>query len=262
MTLLQIAVTLAGGGLVGFVLGLVGGGGSILAVPMLLYGVGLASPHMAIGTSAVAVAINALGNLWAAARQQLVKWPCAMTFSAAGLSGSLAGSHLALLVPGQKLMALFGALMVVIAIAMLLRRGREGNPDVRLTRATARLMLPRLLALGFSTGSLAGFFGIGGGFLIVPGLMLATGMTISNAIATSLVGITAFGAATAATYAWAGEVDWPLAALFVLGSFGGSFLGQMAARPLRNHRAHLQSLFAGFVLVIGCYTIYKGLAAV
>ena len=83
------------GSLVGLVLGLVGGGGSLLAVPLLIYGVGVSSPHVAIGTSAIAVAVSALGNLFAHARAGHVKWPCAFTFASAGIVGALAGSSAA-----------------------------------------------------------------------------------------------------------------------------------------------------------------------
>jgi hypothetical protein len=92
-------------------------------------------------------------------------------------------------------------------------------------------MLPSILGLGFAAGALAGFFGIGGGFLIVPALMLATGMPITYAIATSLVSITAFGLVTAANYALAGEVVWSTVGLFVAGGIAGGVMGQLAWQP-------------------------------
>ena len=200
------------GSLVGFVLGLVGGGGSIIAVPLLLYVVGVASPHVAIGTSAIAVSLSALANVVTHARAGTVKWPCAVTFSAAGIAGAFAGSSLAMTMPGEQLLAFFGVLMVVVGTVMFLKKDAEGNPDVRLSFSTARQLLPLLLPIGVSVGALSGFFGIGGGFLIVPGLMLATGMPIGNAIGTSLVAVAAFGATTAANYALSGLVDWRIAA--------------------------------------------------
>ena len=192
------------GALVGLVLGLVGGGGSIIAVPLLMYVVGVASPHVAIGTSAIAVSLSAAANLVNHARKGTVKWPCAASFSAAGIAGAWAGSSLALMVSGEKLLALFGGVMIAIGTIMLLRKDAEGNPDVRLSMATARQLLPFLLLIGFTVGALSGFFGIGGGFLIVPGLMLATGMPIANAVGTSLVAVTLFGATTASNYALVG----------------------------------------------------------
>jgi uncharacterized protein len=252
-------LTVASGGLVGVVLGLVGGGGSIIAVPLLLYLVGMPSVHQAVGTSAVAVSLSAFGNLLLSARRGLVKWPCGLVFAAAGIGGSVLGAQLALQIPGAKILALFGGLMLVIGTLMLVRKNAEGDPDVRLTFKTARHMAPWLIGTGLVVGLLAGFFGIGGGFLIVPGLMLATGMTITSAIATSLIGITAFGATTAGTYALAGEVDWHRVLLFVSGGIVGSLIGQFAGSKLTSHRAVLQSVFAAFVIAIGMFVIYKGL---
>jgi len=247
------------GALVGLVLGLVGGGGSILAVPLLLYIVGMPSAHAALGTSAIAVALSALANLFGAAARGMVKWPCAVVFTLAGMIGSLVGAQAALAVPGARLIPLFGGLMLVIGTLLLLRKNAEGDPEVRLSLNTARSMLPSILGLGLVTGGLAGFFGIGGGFLIVPALMLATGMPITHAIGTSLVSITAFGLVTASSYALAGEVVWRTAGLFVLGGLAGGGIGQYAGQRLVHHKAVLQSVFAVAVMMVGVYTIYRGL---
>lgn len=257
---MQDILSLLSGSLVGFVLGLVGGGGSIIAVPLLLYVVGVSSPHLAIGTSAIAVSLSALSNLVNHARRGTVKWPCAVTFSAAGIAGAWAGSSLAMRVPGEHLLALFGALMVIVGIVMLLRKDAEGNPDIRLSFATARQLLPLLLAIGFAVGGLSGFFGIGGGFLIVPGLMLATGMPIAFAIGTSLVAITVFGATTAANYAISGLVDWRIAGLFIAGGVAGGLLGTFAGSRLASRKGTLAMVFAVFVILIGIYVSWKGLA--
>jgi uncharacterized protein len=246
------------GGIVGLILGIVGGGGSIIAVPLLLYIVGIPSAHAAIGTSAVAVAVSAFANLLTKLRQGLVKWRCISVFSAAGLVGNFAGSSLALKIDGQKILVAFGILMVVVGMVMLLRRDAEGDPDVKLTFKTARHMLPWLLGVGLAVGTLSGFFGIGGGFLIVPGLMLATGMPIANAIATSLVAITIFGAATSANYAWSGLVDWNIAANFIAGGIVGGGTGTMLQSRLAHQKGLLNSLFACFVIAIGCFVIFKG----
>jgi uncharacterized protein len=252
-------LTVLTGVMVGLILGVIGGGGSIIAVPLLIYAVGMPSVHAAIGTSAVAVSLSALAGLFAAARQKLVKWPCALVFTGAGIAGSFAGSYLALQIPGAKILALFGGLMLVIGTLMLLRKNAEGDPDVRLNLETARHMAPWLVGTGLAVGALAGFFGIGGGFLIVPGLMLATGMTITSAIATSLVAITVFGAVTASSYALAGEVVWRTVGFFVVGGVVGSLTGSWLGRRLVNHKPVLQSIFALFVIAIGIFTIYKGL---
>jgi uncharacterized membrane protein YfcA len=257
---LQDILSGASGSLVGFVLGLVGGGGSIIAVPLLLYVVGVASPHLAIGTSAIAVSLSALANLANHARAGTVKWPCAATFSAAGIAGAVAGSSLAIRIPGEQLLALFGVLMVVVGTVMFLKKDAEGNPDVRLSFSTARQLLPLLLAIGLAVGALSGFFGIGGGFLIVPGLMLATGMPLANAIGTSLVAVTAFGATTAANYALSGLVDWRIAGFFIAGGVLGGLIGSLAGRRLGKAKGRLATIFALFVIVTGLYIMWKGAA--
>ena len=256
---MQDVLSVASGWLVGFVLGLVGGGGSIIAVPLLLYVVGIGSPHLAIGTSAIAVSLSAFSNLLNHARRGTVKWPCALTFSAAGVAGAWVGSSLAMRVPGQNLLALFGALMVVVGAVMLMRKDAEGNPRIRLNIATAQQLLPLLLGIGFAVGALSGFFGIGGGFLIVPGLMLATGMPIAYAIGTSLVAVTVFGATTASNYALAGLVDWRIAAFFIGGGVLGGLIGSLAGHRLEHSKGALSMLFAVFVILIGVYVSWKGL---
>lgn len=249
------------GSVVGFVLALVGGGGSILAVPFLVYGVGVASPHVAIGTGTVAVAASALVNLLPHGRAGRVKWRCGAVFAAAGVLGALAGAELAKSVDGQRLLMLFGALMVVVGLVMLRRRGAAGDADVRLTTETARHLLPRLLGAGFGVGALSGFFGIGGGFLIVPGLMLATGMPLAFAIGTSLVAVSAFGAATASSYAMSGLVDWRLALIFVTGGLVGGLAGAAMGRFLSGRKALLGQIFAGVVISVGTYVLLRGLLA-
>jgi uncharacterized membrane protein YfcA len=249
------------GGIVGLVLGLVGGGGSILAVPLLVYVVGVASPHIAIGTSAIAVSASALGNLMTHWRLGNVKWRCAVVFATAGVLGAFAGAAVAKAIDGDKLLALFGLVMIVVGIIMLRRRDTGGNPDVRLTTETARELLPLLLGTGFGVGLFSGFFGIGGGFLIVPGLMLATGMPLSYAIGTSLVAVAAFGAATAASYAISGLVDGWLAGLFILGGLVGGFLGTGLGEVLATRKQILGTVFASLVIVVGIYIVTRGVLA-
>ncbi|MGE0223553.1 MAG: sulfite exporter TauE/SafE family protein [Acetobacteraceae bacterium] len=246
------------GSLVGFSLGLVGGGGSILAVPLLVYVVGVADAHVAIGTSAVAVAANAAISLMGHARNGNVRWPCGAVFAVAGMAGAVLGSALGRRVDGQALLALFALLMVVVAVLMLRRQEKSAAAPVRLSRGNA----PALLGIGAAAGVLSGFFGIGGGFLIVPGLILATGMATLTAIGTSLVAVTAFGATTAATYAGAGLVDWRLAGLFIAGGAAGSLLGGSAARHLARQRGLLTRVFSGVILLVAAFMLlrWSGLA--
>jgi uncharacterized membrane protein YfcA len=253
---LQGVLGLASGALVGFSLGLVGGGGSILAVPLMVYVVGVPDPHVAIGTSAIAVAANAAVNLSNHARGGTVVWSCALMFAAAGIIGAFGGSIFGKMVDGQKLLALFALLMLVIAMLMLKTRSRIGLPDVRMSWAN----MPAIAGLGLATGTLSGFFGIGGGFLIVPALMLATGMSIMNAVSSSLVAVTAFGLTTATSYAWSGLISWGLAGLFVAGGIVGGVIGTRSARHLSGRRGALNTVFAAVIIAVALYMLARNLS--
>ena len=252
---------IAAGAAIGFVLGLVGGGGSILAVPLLVYVVGVSDPHVAIGTAAVAVALNALSGLVGHARSGNVKWPCALVFAAAGMAGAAIGAEAGKAFDGQRLLALFGVLMIAVG-ALMLRRRRGGEaPDVRLTRDSAPYLLRRLVPLGLAVGLLAGFFGIGGGFLIVPGLIAATAMPIGVAVGSSLVAVSALGATTAASYAVSGLVDWLLIAWLAAGGVAGSVAGRSVGSSLATRKRLLESGFAVLVIMVGLFVAAKGLDA-
>lgn len=250
---LQLQLAALGGALVGFSLALVGGGGSILAVPILVYAVGIKDPHIAIGTSAVGVAANALIGLVGKARARLVKWHCGLVFAAAGVIGAAIGSIAGKAFDGQALLALFALLMIVVGVLTLRRGEAHGDPHVMLGRENA----PKLLAYGFSTGLLSGFFGIGGGFLIVPGLIVATGMPIYNAMATSLVAVTSFGVTTSASYALSGLIDWPIAATFVGGGLIGAVTGGRLASHLSTKRGALTRLFAALIFAVAAYMLWQ-----
>jgi uncharacterized membrane protein YfcA len=259
MVILQDILSVLSGNLVGFTLGLIGGGGSILAMPLMIYAIGIASTHAAIGTSAVAVAASAGTNLIGHARARTVKWPCAAVFATAGAIGATGGAELGKTVDGRNLLLFFGLLMVAIGLVMLRSRGMGGDPDVRLNRTSARRLLPLLIGLGLLTGALAGFFGIGGGFLIVPGLIAATGMPLINAVGSSLVSVTAFGMTTAASYAFSGYVDWRIAALFVIGGAIGGLIGLLLGKRLAGYKRALSLTFSGIVVAVGLYVIAKSL---
>jgi uncharacterized membrane protein YfcA len=251
-------ITLICGSLVGCTLGLIGGGGSILAVPLLLYVVGIRDPHMAIGTSALAVGTNAAVNLLGHWRLGNVKLPCAFTFAAAGVLGALVGSTLGKAVDGQKLLLLFAVAMLAVGIAMLRQRQDAGDPGVHINPAIA----VRLIAVGFLTGGLSGFFGIGGGFLIVPGLMLGSGMPMLYAIGSSLFSVAAFGFTAAANYAWSGLIDWPVALIFSAGGVAGGLLGIRLATRLAARRQVLARVFAAVVLVVAVYTAVRAVQTI
>ena len=248
----------AGSGvLVGFVLGLVGGGGSILAVPLMVYLVGVPSPHVAIGTSALAVAANAFTGLLNHVRQGNVKWRCSLVYAAAGIAGAFAGSTAGKAFDGQKLLFLFAIVMMVVGVLMLRNRRLAGDPSVVLGRDNA----PKLIGYGAGTGLFSGFFGIGGGFLIVPGLVAATGMPMINAVGSSLVAVTAFGLTTAANYAFSGLVDWALAGVFIAGGMLGGFLGVRSAKRLSGTQGRLTTVFAGLIFVVAAYMLWQSAAA-
>ena len=257
MSLLQILLGVLAGSAVGFTLGLVGGGGSILAVPLMVYLVGVHDPHVAIGTSALAVAANALIGLTTHARKRNVKWRCAATFATAGVVGAWFGALLGKSMDGQKLLALFALLMLVVAGLMFRSRGREGDPAVVLNRGNA----PKLLGSGVATGLLSGFFGIGGGFLVVPGLIASTGMPILFAVGSSLVAVTAFGLTTALSYATSGLIDWPLAGVFIGGGAIGSLFGTRLATRLADRKGALNLVLAGLIVIVAIYMLYRTASA-
>jgi uncharacterized protein len=249
------------GGLVGLSLGLIGGGGSILAVPLLVYVVGVTTPHIAIGTSALAVAISAGANLVGHARKGTVKWPCALIFAATGIIGAGLGSTLGKAFDGDKLLALFGLIMIVVGLSMLRRKPASDDPEVHISRDNASRLVPRLVGSSLGVGTLAGFFGIGGGFLIVPGLIAATAMPMLNAVGSSLVSVTAFGLTTAANYALSGLVDWVLAAEFITGGILGGLVGTWGAMRLGTSKRALTAIFSAVVVMVGVYMLIKGLPA-
>jgi uncharacterized membrane protein YfcA len=122
-------------------------------------------------------------------------------------------------------------------------------------------MLPPLIGIGLTVGALSGFFGIGGGFLIVPGLIGATAMPLINAIGSSLVSVTALGLTTAASYAWSGLVDWPLAGMFIAGGMLGGLIGIRLARHLAGHKHALGRIFSGIVIIVGIYVVIRSVMA-
>ena len=257
--MVSAGLALGVGGLIGLVLGVIGGGGSILAVPLLVYVVGVESPHVAIGTAALAVSVNALAGLAMHARKTRLRWPCAIAFSIAGVIGALIGAAAGKAVDGQSLLALFGLVMLLVGASMLRAKPQDSSTSVWLSRESASRLLPRLALLGFGVGSLSGFFGIGGGFLIVPGLMLAARMNIGEAAAASLIAVAAFGLSSAASYAWSGLVDWKVAALLVAGGVLGSLAGTRLLALLADRKALLTTTFAGIVIVAGLYVSTRGL---
>jgi uncharacterized protein len=146
--------------------------------------------------------------------------------------------------------------MVVVGFVMLKGRRNAGVPGAQCNRENAS----KVLGFGLVTGLFSGFFGIGGGFLIVPGLVASTRMPMINAVGTSLVAVTAFGLTTAVNYAFSGLVNWPLALVFIAGGVVGGFGGTAIARRLSGKGA-LTTVFAGLIFVVAAYMLWKSAGA-
>lgn len=257
--------SLVSGAIVGYVLGLVGGGGSILAVPLLVYFVGYRDhPHTAIGTTALAVAVNALIASVPHFRRGHVRLKAGAWFAAAGVVGAAIGARLGLLVDGRRLLLLFALLMVAVAALMWQRASRPQAtaadepappPPAPATKgaATAVAAAARLAGTGLVVGAASGFFGIGGGFLIVPGLIAAAAMPMLAAVGTSLLSVGAFGATTAIQYGLAGAVDLPIAVIFILGGVLGGSLGAGSGTRLGSRT--LTRVFSVVVVIVALYMI-------
>ena len=252
---LHLILAALSGGIVAMLLTVFGGGGSVLAVPLLLYVVGVRDPHMAIGASAAGVSLNALTALAGQARAGRVRWPCAVLFAVIGSAAAWIGSSAAKAIDGHQLLLAFAVAMAAVGLAMLRPKKNDGDPGVRLNRG----MTPRIVASGAGVGVAAGFFGIGGGFLIVPGLMWATGMTLAAAQATSLLSVAAFGASTAVNYSLSGLVDWGVVAAMAVGGAAGTMAGLPLSKRLGDNAALGRRLFAGLILIVAVYVAYKAI---
>lgn len=255
LTFTQQVLAVVAGGFVGFSLGLIGGGGSILAVPLLLYLVGLPRPHLVIGTTALAVAVTAYLNLIPHALARHVHWRHGMVFALTGAVAAFLGARVGQVVSGERLLFLFALLMLVVAALMVRPRPAAGmateRPD---SHVWVRLLLAALFA-----GLLSGFFGIGGGFLIVPALVMATGMSMIDAIGTSLFSVGTFGLSTALSYALSGQVDWIVSAEYVLGGVAGGWLGARLAGRLAHRKRALNILYAAVITLVALYMLYRNL---
>ncbi|EPZ42254.1 sulfite exporter TauE/SafE family protein [Alicyclobacillus acidoterrestris] len=256
-TTIQIILAIVSGGMVGFVLGLLGGGGSILAVPLLLYVVGVHDAHAVIGTTALAVSVNAYVNLVSHARQKHVLWKPAIGFSIPGVVGAYIGSVLGKVAPAEDLLFLFAMFMIIIALVMLGPKQREEIQDFDSTH----IRWLRIVVAGLLVGLLSGFFGIGGGFLIVPGLVFSTGMPMIMAIGTSLFAVGTFGLTTAVSYAISGLVNWWIVVMYLSGGIVGGVLGAWAAAKLSSKRRTLNFIFSAMIIIVAICMLVMNLKA-
>jgi uncharacterized membrane protein YfcA len=184
-----------------------------------------------------------------------VCWPVALLFAVSGVTGAALGCKLGQHTEGRKLLLLFGVAMVAIATLTALRRDSGGAPRMQVRWDN----IPRVASTGFVVGTLAGFFGIGGGVLAVPGLVASASLPMINAIGSSLVSVTAFSLTTATIYALAGLTDWRLVLLFVSGGIAGGAAGSRLATVLAARKQVLSQLFAAVVAAVGVYVIVRGI---
>lgn len=247
------------GAVVGVLLGLLGGGGSILAVPLLVYGLGFTLEE-AVPVSLIVVgsaaAVGALPKL----RAGQVQWRLAGVFAAAGAPGAFVGSALGGLLPEPALMVGFAAVMVLAGARMLTDTGGVGTAcSVGGTgRVNWRRCFPRAVPSGFAVGVLTGLFGVGGGFLIIPALVLFLGVHMPVAVGTSLVVIVANSATGLAAHLGEAAVNWPVAAAFAGTAVAGSLLAGHVGTRLDT--ARLQRWFAYLVLAVALYVVVDTVA--
>ena len=263
------------GAIVGLSLGLTGGGGAIFAVPLLVYGLGLTARD-AVSVSIAAVgATSFVGFLH---RRQLgeVEMRVGLLFAIAGMLGAPVGTWIANGIPEAILLLAFGGLIVIVALRLWHQAAKSAVPaDTPLDSteqagptcrrdATGGLVLnsrcARLLfVVGLLTGILSGLFGVGGGFIIVPALVIFSGMSMQRAIGTSMMVMALVSVSGVATRLWSGSaIDPRVTSLFIVGSLSGLFVGQRISRRLSVPT--LQRVFVVAMLIVAIFVIARNLS--
>jgi uncharacterized membrane protein YfcA/uncharacterized membrane protein YedE/YeeE len=243
---------------IGLALGLLGGGGSILTVPILVYGLGLEAKP-AIATSLLVVAVTSSAALVSHARRGLVDFRTGLLFGGAGMVGAFLGGRLASFVPGSILLLGFAGMMLATAIAMLRSRCDE-DPANASNKPATKLTVARVIGHGSVVGVLTGLIGAGGGFLIVPALVLLGGMPMRAAVATSLLVIALKSFAGFAGYVGHVTIDWQLATLVSSAAVAGSIAGSVLSARIPQHA--LKRAFAWFVIAMALFVVVEELPAV
>jgi len=232
--------------LIGVVLGMLGGGGAILTLPMLVYALGV-EPKVAIATSLFVVGTTSVAAASVHARAGRVRWKIGLVFGGAAMIGAFGGGHAASFVPSTVLLILYAAVMLVTAIMMMRRRPGGVSP------ASRSLALGRALALGAGVGVLSGLVGSGGGFLIVPALSIFGGLAMREAIGTSLFVIALQSFAGFAGHATHVELDWRLVAIVTCAAVVGTVTGSLVGRKVPADL--LRRGFAWLVVAMGLFII-------
>ena len=247
---ITLAATLLLSVLIGLSLGLLGGGGSILTVPILTYVAGM-SPREAIASSLFVVAVTSAFSAVGHARKGRVKWRTGLLFGAAGMAGAFGGGLLGGRIPGTVLMIAF-ALMMVATSAAMIRGRRKAAPS-----ADGELRVGKVIIEGLVVGLVTGLVGAGGGFLVVPALALLGGLSMPVAVGTSLVVIAMKSFAGLGGYLTAVTLNWPLIAAVTVAAILGSLIGARLAG--RIPEAALRRGFGIFVLVMGVFVLAQEL---
>jgi uncharacterized membrane protein YfcA len=233
---------------IGVSLGLIGAGGSILTVPILVYFLGVQA-HEAVGMSLAVVGATSLFGSYLHYRRGNLNFPAALLFGVAGIVGAFLGAPLTKLVSPEVLLLLFGGLMFAVAISMLWRKNYAPGETPR------RKYLWKALAAGFGVGILTGFLGVGGGFLIVPALVMFGGLAMKQAVGTSLFVIFLNCAAGFAGHASGNRFNWTLTVLIMILAVGGAGLGTVFSQRIAANR--LQKMFAVLVLAVSVVLFAK-----
>ena len=248
---MTVVLAIVFGILIGALLGLVGGGGSILTVPVLVYILDI-GVHQATTTSLVIVGATALFGAVPHFRAGRVDLKTAAIFGGTGIAGAFIGTALNRQVSGPMILMLFGVLMLIVAARMAIGRNQANHKPTVTSRSGSRW--PELAA-GLVVGIMTGFFGVGGGFLIVPALVILLRFPMRRAVGTSLVIIAIISSAGVIAHLGSGGVDLSLAAIFIGGGFAGSMLGSLAGG--RVNETALSRGFAGLVVLVGFYLIIR-----
>ena len=248
-----IVIALALAALVGVSLGLLGGGGSILTVPILTYVLGM-PPREAIAASLFIVGATSAGSMIGHAKAHRVRWKTGLLFGVAGMVGAFAGGILGGIIPGAILMVLFALIAAIVALVFV-RRAQNQAPES--TDAEHKPALARILLDGFLVGIATGLVGAGGGFLIVPALNLLGGLPMAIAVGTSLLVITMKSFAGLGGYLFSVQLNWPIVLAFTATAIAGSFAGVALAGRVPERA--LRKGFGIFVLVMGAFVLVQEL---